>query len=88
MDYSVLYTGIFGYEQAATHTRSRLDRAGEGQAGEGILEMTQFEIECRTGGQSMVILGSLVLGVQNILRVVLLVFYAPFMTKYIFFKVS
>ena len=30
--------------------------------------MTQFDIECRNGGQSMVTLGSLVLGVQIILK--------------------
>ena len=36
--------------------------------------MKQIETECRTGGQSMVNLGSLVVGVQIILRVVKNVF--------------
>ena len=52
--------------------------------------MTQFEIECRTGGQSMVILGSLVVGVENILGIFILVYLAPFMkiTKKIKMKIE
>ena len=40
--------------------------------------MTQLEIECKTGGQSMVILGTLVVGVHIFFLPVVIFFYAHF----------